>query len=576
MGNKYVHFRMKVFRILIVCAFIITVFATSVFVYNYVKNEEKIMNYSLSVTSEFVNERIAGYRMRMISLFASNVANLIEYSGNDIVKTDAVEDVFSNIYAENNGIQFIYYIKDGDSCSIGEGIGDIEQRNEIFGEFNKFKKKHPDQQYWKYMVDDKGGDCIIFCRDIIYLTYDYKKKNIGTVCVGLNIRDLNSECFDGIQFDNSYVCNQFITDLYGTIVFATDETLIGKKISSIYDENKSTICGKRQVVCLEKGTDWSLITYVKGSVGNLFSRRIFAVIILVGIIISLCMIVIISLASKRAAKPLEDLYEYVDNINVDDINMNIRSAADNTEIGKIADKFNNVLENLEEKIKNEYKLQLELKDARLKLYESQMNPHFLYNTLQLIQMMSIMDEKENVCKVVSSLSQMLDFSLENENEIRFEEELDNIENYFNIIMFRYKDKFNYSMIVDENVKECYTIKFLIQPFVENAIKYGFKNKKSNWEIGVLVRKVGSEIVIVVEDNGDGFEPKKLRDINYALKNNIPDESLGKGIWNIHSMLKLKYGKEYGISLYRFNGKTQVVVNIPYILYKNDGGGNENL
>ena len=111
MGNKYVHFRMKVFRILIVCAFIITVFATSVFVYNYVKNEEKIMNYSLSVTSEFVNERIAGYRMRMISLFASNVANLIEYSGNDIVKTDAVEDVFSNIYAENNGIQFIYYIK---------------------------------------------------------------------------------------------------------------------------------------------------------------------------------------------------------------------------------------------------------------------------------------------------------------------------------------------------------------------------------------------------------------------------------------------------------------------------------
>ena len=104
MGNKYVHFRMKVFRILIVCAFIIIVFATSVFVYNYVKNEEKIMNYSLSVTSEFVNERIAGYRMRMISLFASNVANLIEYSGNDIVKTDAVEDVFSNIYAENNGI----------------------------------------------------------------------------------------------------------------------------------------------------------------------------------------------------------------------------------------------------------------------------------------------------------------------------------------------------------------------------------------------------------------------------------------------------------------------------------------
>lgn len=288
------------------------------------------------------------------------------------------------------------------------------------------------------------------------------------------------------------------------------------------------------------------------------------------------MIVIISLASKRAAKPLEDLYEYVDNINIDDINMNIRSAADNTEIGKIADKFNNVLENLEKKIKNEYKLQLELKDARLKLYESQMNPHFLYNTLQLIQMMSIMDEKENVCKVVSSLSQMLDFSLENKNEIRFEEELDNIENYFNIIMFRHKDKFNYSMIVDENVKECYTIKFLIQPFVENAIKYGFKNKKSNWEIGVLVRKVGSEIVIVVEDNGDGFEPQKLRDINYALKNNIPDESLGKGIWNIHSILKLKYGKEYGISLYRFNGKTQVVVNIPYILYKNDGGGNENL
>ena len=551
MGNKYVHFRMKVFRILIVCAFIITVFATSVFVYNYVKNEEKIMNYSLSVTSEFVNERIEGYRMQMISLFTSNVANLIEYSGNDIVKTDAVEDVFSNIYAENNGIQFIYYIKDGDSCSIGEGIGDIEQRNEIFGEFNKFKKKHPDQQYWKYMVDDKGGDCIVFCRDIIYLTYDYKKKNIGTVCVGLNIRDLNSECFDGIQFDNSYVCNQFITDLYGTIVFATDETLIGKEISSIYDENKSTVCGKRQVVCLAKGTDWSLITYVKGSVGNLFSRRIFAVIILVGIIISLCMIVIISLASKRAAKPLEDLYEYVDNINIDDINMNIRSAADNTEIGKIADKFNNVLENLEEKIKNEYKLQLELKDARLKLYESQMNPHFLYNTLDTIRIQAELDGDKKVAKLLMRLVDFFRLSVKvDRSMVTLDDELELVEAYMELMCYRYPELFcDYD--IDPDLGAVQVPNFILQPLVENSLLHGMKNRGYRGEIEISVKRAGADMEICIKDSGSGFEEGMKAQIDKMLlhynKQEAKLDGNSIGILNVQKRIKYLCGRKYGLS-----------------------------
>lgn len=104
-----------------------------------------------------------------------------------------------------------------------------------------------------------------------------------------------------------------------------------------------------------------------------------------------------------------------------------------------------------------------------------MNPHFLYNTLQLIQMMSIMDEKENVCKVVSSLSQMLDFSFwKTKMKSDLRKSLIILKIILILLCSDIKDKFNYSMIVDENVKECYTIKLLIQPFVENAIKYGLK------------------------------------------------------------------------------------------------------
>lgn len=566
MRNKYTPFYKRIFFTIFVSTFIIGISMTSVCIYNYFNTQRNIMSYSVSVASDFVNEKIESYRMEKISDFCRNnvVAAFSEAAEAEFGKRQKIYDILANIYAENKGVQFIYYRDKEDMISVGEGIGDIDKRYAIMDEFTAVKERLPNHFLWRYETVDNGERCIVFCKDIELMHGDYTKSLIGTVCVGLNINDLSAECFKNLRSnDENYICNQFIADSGGRIAVATDKGLIGMNKNEVFDETKNLINNRKSIACIKKGDDWTLVSYIDTGIKSAETVKIILLIIGIVILIMAGIGVAEYFISKRTSKPLEELYYYIQHISIDGKNVNKGRKPDNSEIGQIEEAFNGVIEKLGNEIEDRYKMEIELKKAQLAMYESQMNPHFLYNTLQLIQMMSVMNENENVCSVISSLGQMLNFSLRCDEEIMLEDEIHNIENYFNIIKLRYKDKFTYNIIAGEDVMKCGSIKFLLQPFVENSIKYGFKNKKNDWKVAVLAQRVGDEVAIVVEDNGEGCDLQKLKTVSEMLQSEKRDSDMGTGIWNVHQRLKLKYGKNYGVSIYRSNTKTQVLVHIPY-------------
>jgi len=217
-------------------------------------------------------------------------------------------------------------------------------------------------------------------------------------------------------------------------------------------------------------------------------------------------------------------------------------------------------------------MELRLKEITIKAYESQINPHFLFNTLQMIQMMNVLGRKEDVSTAISSLAQLLRFNLDSNQEIRISEEIKNVIYYLKILKIRFKDRFSYNIMIPDELMDCYTVKFMLQPLIENAVKHGFGRKKGDCEIAIMGQLIHDEIVIVVKDNGSGISEDKLSEIKKRLSQTPDSEEGGIGLFNVNKRIQCIYGEEYGLDIFsKQPGNTQVLIHIPYTKKKASEG-----
>ena len=230
--------------------------------------------------------------------------------------------------------------------------------------------------------------------------------------------------------------------------------------------------------------------------------------------------------------------------------------------------FNQMVErigNLVEDIRIE---QLNLRATELKLLQAQINPHFLYNTLDTIIWLAEAGQKEQVVMMVSTLSDFFRTTLSKGRDyITVKEEATHIRSYLTIQQFRYRDILEYEINIPEELEEYQILKLTLQPLVENALYHGIKNKRGLGHILVSGKKQGDHLVFTVRDDGKGMDPERLAYVQRLISGELKDEDApsGFGLFNVNQRLQLNYGPEYGLILASEEGEwTEVNAIIPAV------------
>jgi two-component system sensor histidine kinase YesM len=249
--------------------------------------------------------------------------------------------------------------------------------------------------------------------------------------------------------------------------------------------------------------------------------------------------------------------------------INIEAGKD--EIGQVIEEFNimarKIKELLEKEIKYELRqkeLALEKKQAEINALQSQINPHFLFNTLETIHMRSMLKKEFETANAIKLLAKLLKRSIRWENDlITIEEEISAIYDYLEIQKYRFGEKLKFEIEVDEDVKSTKIPKMTIQPLVENACVHGIENSKGEGRIVVKVLKEGDMIAIHVEDNGIGLEDDKITELLRSVKGLSSDKVSSVGLKNVFRRLELFYNKDFSFEILRSQlGGLKVVIKIP--------------
>ena len=217
-------------------------------------------------------------------------------------------------------------------------------------------------------------------------------------------------------------------------------------------------------------------------------------------------------------------------------------------------------------------------DIRFKMLSSQINPHFLFNTLETIRMKSLANNDRDVAQTIKLLANILRHNLEViHREVPLLSELDVISNYLDIQQVRFGDRISYDIICLCDVRDMYVLPLLIQPIVENSFIHGLESKVKGGfiyiTIGTEKKDEGELLCIEIKDNGNGIGEDKLRLINEKLMvDSIEDITSSIGLINVQQRIKLFYGMEYGLSIQSIEGvETRITIKLPLIyreMYKN--------
>jgi two-component system sensor histidine kinase YesM len=270
--------------------------------------------------------------------------------------------------------------------------------------------------------------------------------------------------------------------------------------------------------------------------------------------------------SKSIYTPIKKLHDVTTTITKNDLQA-LMTGDNVDEITELGMSFNIMIGKIKELLDSKIKEQEELKKAELRALQAQINPHFLYNTLDTIIWMAESKKTDQVVKIVSALSNFFRISLSKGMDwITIGEEVERIRSYLTIQKMRYRDILDFKIEVDENVSENTILKLILQPLVENALYHGIKNKRRKGTINVRARrKSEGEVLLEVEDDGIGFTPEKLTQLRAELDDDSGDIKLesGFGIGNVNKRIRLYYGKPYGLSVQsEYTTGTRVTLIIP--------------
>ncbi len=304
---------------------------------------------------------------------------------------------------------------------------------------------------------------------------------------------------------------------------------------------------------VNSSTGWTIVHSVNKSELSQDSQYIQTVIIVLSLFLVFICIIVANVIANRITKPLSKLEKVIEQVGKGD--RNIEEEFDQSEVGIIGEKFKDMVKNNIELSENLLASRLNQREAELLLLQSQINPHFLYNTLDSLYFMAIIEDNKKIAEMVLALSENFKLSLnKGEKYCNVYDVLKKIENYMAIQNMRFNNRFKLNIDVDSKLLDKKVLNFIVQPFVENSIYHGLEPKIGEGEIIVKGYQRENKLIFEVIDNGVGIADEDM----YLLKK-------GYGIKNVIERISLTYGDdlEYGVEITSELSKgTKVVITLP--------------
>lgn len=303
--------------------------------------------------------------------------------------------------------------------------------------------------------------------------------------------------------------------------------------------------GKNKVLLMSmqsEVTGWQsiiLIPYkqISGQHGKMLSMN--AVVLL---LLSLTALLLCRILAERFLRNIELLTDAVEGIGKDNLQLNVViTSGDEAEV--LYHRFEDMVDRIKEQIINIRMHEKEKRVLALRALQAQINPHFLYNSLNTIKWMGQMQGAEAVVDAVDALSSIMQVNMSKKTYMTFQEELDYLNKYICMKEFQKAARIKFVCKIEEELRQCYILKMLIQPIVENSLKHGGVMEDKDGYISISIYADGGDVVIDVEDNGRGLSEEESRDILARLQ-----KGDGIGLFNIQKRIQLYYGEEYGVSI----------------------------
>lgn len=281
-------------------------------------------------------------------------------------------------------------------------------------------------------------------------------------------------------------------------------------------------------------------------------------------LLMICVSMIITgFISSGLTRPLELLMNTIQKIGNGNVQLRAKIVKED-EIGELAQQFNEMLDQMEELKQKEYQTKQLLNRAEYKALQAQVNPHFLYNTLDTMASIAEIRNCPEVSHMSQSLALIFRYSLNMKDPFStVENEIVHLKNYIYVMDMRMHDNIQYTFDVDEMTLKSKLPRLSLQPIVENAINHGLRNKRGKKKIGIQIKREQMDLVICIEDNGIGLDTSA---INESLRKNELDfveKGNSIGLHNINARLKMLYGNQYGMHLESMLGEgTKVFMILP--------------
>ena len=360
-----------------------------------------------------------------------------------------------------------------------------------------------------------------------------------------------SDYVDNVGIGQHGYC--FITDSNGEIIYHPQQQLLysGLKTESAENfdlssdgsfETDELICSVRSL----DNCDWKVVgvSYISEMVTAKEMELLGNICVMLTIIMGLTMIVSF-LVSRLVTKPIQRLIRAMQEFEKDAAGYVYRPVEGTTEIEALSQSYEHMvgkIQNLMNQVRQE---EISLRKTELKALQAQINPHFLYNTLDAIGWLCEEERCQDAVEMVNALAKLFRISISKGHElITIEKEVEHARSYLKIQNFRYKNQFSYDFQIEEECLRYYCNKITLQPIIENAIYHGLDRMVDEGHIQIRIYSEGEDVIFCVEDNGVGMTEEQCRSILHKE----PGDNSGIGIKNVNDRIKIYFGKEYGLSI----------------------------
>ncbi|MFF2091545.1 sensor histidine kinase [Paenibacillus sp. NPDC058174] len=551
-----------------------------------------VMSYQLSASS--VRETAQDYTAELIRQVNANIQTYITSMENISQLALNNEDVRAFVAADSSAIE-----DDGRKVSdyfqsIIVSRKDIASIN-VFGYNGRFVSDRKDaelnpnislkEQEWYVNAQKAAGRIVVSSSHVQPVFKDEygwvvslsrelwsqdQKKALGVLLVDLNFSVINDTLNNIDLSKRGYV---FIVDSAGNIVYHPQQQLVysnlkSERIDEVLKQGSGSFeldeGGQRRIYTVQDtGFGWKIVgvSYTAELIAN--EREMQLSFVAAGIFCLLVGLLLAYFISRNLSKPIKQLQEHMK--KVEKGTFDIRVPIENPkEIASLARSFNLMVVRIEELMNQVVQEQEFKRKSELSALQSQINPHFLYNTLDSIIWMAEGKKSEEVVLMTSALAKLFRASISRGQElVSIRTEIEHVANYLTIQKMRYTDKLDFRIDVEPGIMQYRTLKVLLQPLLENAIYHGIKNKVGTGEIIVSGFQSEGSIWFRVSDNGVGMSEDALRTVLEPRKSD--HESKGVGVVNVHERIQLYFGKEYGLFYDSTPGEgTTVLVRIAVI------------